>query len=448
MPPFPICLFVVFVFGVLLGALVNWATYTFAWSPRPISPWSPPHEKAPQRRWQDRLPIVGWWGLRREAPIHGAGFWVRPMFVELAMGAGLAVLYWWEVGQLGLINGQVAALPGAPPVFPPLAASPWSLHCVFLSHTILIVLMAAASLVDIDEKIIPDEFTVTGTLLGLVLATILPIGLLPHVDFGFQPPPVHETLAKPKGFQLNPGEQLTLEPTTVNAPNGWPPALLAERSWEGLVISLACYALWCFALTPRIWRGRRGVARGLQVLGTRILRELCRPPLAVIGLTGAAGITAVWWYGGGPWVGLSTALVGMVGSGALVWATRIAGSMALRVEAMGFGDVTLMMMVGAFLGWQAGIIIFFVAPFAGLIAGIVQVVLRRDNVIPYGPYLCLGALFVMVRWADVWTRVQGFSALGWLIPAMLLVVMAMLFVMLVLVRSVKRLFGFEDRGYE
>ena len=56
---------------------------------------------------------------------------------------------------------------------------------------------------------------------------------------------------------------------------------------------------------------------------------------------------------------------------------------------MGFGDVTLMMMVGAFLGWQAGVVIFFLAPFAGLVVGVLQLVLRRDDEIPYGPFLCL-----------------------------------------------------------
>ena len=42
--------------------------------------------------------------------------------------------------------------------------------------------MLAASFIDIDEKIIPDEITVTGTLLGLLIATIVPMSLLPHVS--------------------------------------------------------------------------------------------------------------------------------------------------------------------------------------------------------------------------------------------------------------------------
>ena len=134
--------------------------------------------------------------------------------------------------------------------------------------------------------------------------------------------------------------------------------------------------LWLVALTPRTWRGRRGIRHAaVQYSFARVLREMCRPPLTVIGAAGfVAAIVAIWKIGGPHWLGLSTALVGLVGSGALVWATRIAGSHALGVEAMGFGDVTLMMMVGTFVGWQAGIIVFFVAPFAGIIAGITQLV--------------------------------------------------------------------------
>jgi hypothetical protein len=125
----------------------------------------------------------------------------------------------------------------------------------------------------------------------------------------------------------------------------------------------------------------------------------------------------------------------------MVWAVRIVGSAAMRREAMGFGDVTLMMMIGAFLGWQAGILIFFLAPFAGLVVGLAQVILRRDDVIPYGPFLCLGALVVMVGWGEFWNArphgIQALFGLPWLVPGVLAIGLVMLGAMLVIWRNIK-----------
>src|SRR3954466_10190979 len=61
--------------GLAAGAYVNWAAYTLAWNWRPISPWARPHPEAPRRLASDRLPLYGWFGLRREAPLHGRHFW-------------------------------------------------------------------------------------------------------------------------------------------------------------------------------------------------------------------------------------------------------------------------------------------------------------------------------------------------------------------------------------
>jgi hypothetical protein len=87
---------------------------------------------------------------------------------------------------------------------------------------------------------------------------------------------------------------------------------------------------------------------------------------------------------------------------------------------MGFGDVTLMAMIGAFLGWQTCLIVFFLAPLAGVVLGLVQLVLRRGSEIPYGPFLCLGALAAVVAWASIWDRLSGVFLLGWLVPAAML----------------------------
>ena len=132
-----------------------------------------------------------------------------------------------------------------------------------------------------------------------------------------------------------------------------------------------------------------------------------------------------------------TSLLGLAVSGGLVWGVRIVGTAALNREAMGFGDVTLMMMVGTFLGWQAGIVIFFISPFAGIIVSVVLLVTRSEDVIPYGPFLCLGALFVIVRWADIWNRCQFAFQVGWLMPAVLISCIALLGVMLAVWQQIK-----------
>ena len=440
-PPLVIGLAVAFALGVLAGAVVNWAVYWLAYRRRAISPWSPPPAGAPPRRVADRLPVLGWIGLRRERALHGAGFWIRPLVVELLLGASWAAMYWWEVDRQGLIVRQVEALLVGPlPIGVP--AAPFALLlATFVAHALLIGLMAAASLIDIDEKTIPDSVTLPGTLLALALATVSPASLLPHVDVRFAPPDVGTPLQLP----LPPAVQAAggvayLEPLSLVAPNQWPESLQGAPNWRSLVIGLGCYAVWIFALTPRIWRGRRGVGVGLSVMSARVARSLMRRPLAPLALVGVAAITAVWGYGGGPWLGLLTALVGMVGGGGLVWAVRIVGSAAMRREAMGFGDVTLMMMIGAFLGWQPSVLNFFIAPFAGLVVGVLQLILRRDDVIPYGPFLCLGALAVMIRWADFWNAESSVRAMfewPWLVPAVMAVGVVLLGAMLVIWRNIK-----------
>ena len=125
-----------------------------------------------------------------------------------------------------------------------------------------------------------------------------------------------------------------------------------------------------------------------------------------------------------------TALLGLVGSGAIVWAVRLIGTFALRREAMGFGDVTLMMMVGTFLGWQACLIAFFLAPFAGLLVGIWQLIIRRDDVIPYGPYLCLASAAVVVAWAPIWMWAQPMFAYPLLVISVIAVCLILLGLML------------------
>lgn len=432
--PMPLRLTVLFAAGAVLGTFVNWAIFALAWNPRPISPWSATPAGAMPRRWPDCVPILGWFRLSRETTLHGRLFWVRPLLLEACTGVVIAALYWWEIGRLGLVEGQVAGVI-APPMLP--------LYYQFGSHVLLFCLMLSASFIDIDEKIIPDEITVPGTILGLLLAAFVPMSLLPHVADRAVPPVVGEPIMNPGGgAAMGQGGPLWLEPTTAVAPLAWPPAWaeLNLWNWAPLAVAIACYLLWCFALAPRYWRGRRGPGFAIMLIAARIWREYRRPPMSRIVNIGIVAICVLWpLIGKAGRTGLLTALVGLVGSGLIVWAVRLVGSSSLKREAMGFGDVTLMMMIGTFLGWQACLITFFLAPLPALVTGLMQFVLRRDDVIPFGPYLCIGAAVVVVAWAPIWVWAQPLFAQGWLVPAALVVCLAMLGLILTIWQFIKGL---------
>lgn len=66
-----------------------------------------------------------------------------------------------------------------------------------------------------------------------------------------------------------------------------------------------------------------------------------------------------------------------------------------ETQSMGGGDVKLMAMVGAFLGWKLALLTFFLAPFFGIIAGVVNLITRKSHLIPYGPFLSLAAVLAM-----------------------------------------------------
>ena len=59
-------------------------------------------------------------------------------------------------------------------------------------------------------------------------------------------------------------------------------------------------------------------------------------------------------------------MLGLFVGGGFTYAIRQVFTFVFRREAMGFGDVTLMGMIGAFLGWQAAVLTFFLGPFLGL----------------------------------------------------------------------------------
>ncbi len=104
---------------------------------------------------------------------------------------------------------------------------------------------------------------------------------------------------------------------------------------------------------------------------------------------------------------LQDSLAGALIGGGSIYAIGFIGKILFRKKleaikedsAMGLGDVKLLAMIGAFLGWRKVLLVFFLAPIFGSVAGLALKIRYKAEIIPYGPYLSLAAV-IAVLWGD------------------------------------------------
>ena len=131
-------------------------------------------------------------------------------------------------------------------------------------------------------------------------------------------------------------------------------------------------------------------------------------------------IPVAWfgWLGGPQKISLVSSFIGLAVAGGLIWGIRIVGGLALGQEAMGFGDVTLMCMIGAFLGWQASMAGFVYSIMFAVVFAIILFLITKRGYLAFGPYLCMGSLLALVRWPTVLKEFDHVFILGpWLLVA-------------------------------
>jgi leader peptidase (prepilin peptidase)/N-methyltransferase len=141
--------------------------------------------------------------------------------------------------------------------------------------------------------------------------------------------------------------------------------------------------------------------------------------------------------------GLAVSVAGAVVGGGVIWGVRIIAGWAMREEAMGFGDVILMAMIGSFLGWQPTLVAFFVALLCAVLIGLPLYVFRLQRALPFGPYLSLGAVVVLFGWEAIWRQWSPVFDYGILLPPLALMVGLSLGGALLVVRRVKQMLGFS-----
>ncbi len=111
-----------------------------------------------------------------------------------------------------------------------------------------------------------------------------------------------------------------------------------------------------------------------------------------LSLGGLAAGVLLSFLPGGDWKG---ALAGCLLGGGLLYATAAVYHRVAGIEGMGGGDIKLIAMVGAFLGWRGALFTIFLGSLLGVAGGMIAMRKGTDGLktaIPYGPYLCAAAL--------------------------------------------------------
>ncbi len=104
-------------------------------------------------------------------------------------------------------------------------------------------------------------------------------------------------------------------------------------------------------------------------------------------------------------IGWIDSLLGIVAGGGSLFAVAWGYYLLMGKVGMGGGDIKLLAMIGAFLGWKAVPMVIFLSAFAGSVIGGFYLLLRRDvsdRAIPYGPFLAVAAIATLFWGEELW----------------------------------------------
>ena len=378
-----------FVLGSVLGSFLNVCVYRIPQHEGLIdqlkglvSPGSHCPKCGVPIRKTDNIPILGWLRLKGRCRNCRGKISYRYPLIELLNGLLFVVVYWLEIPYefQTRIEDSCTWSPLGPHI-----VDGWSdiqlLHLRYFYHMILLEALLVASLIDLETMTIPDGSTVPAMVVGVLGAFAL--GQMYLVPVWFQDPAL--AMYAPAGMREMFG-------TMVTHPQFLPPGPESFGQW----------------------------------------------------------FTFPSWVKTAPhFHGLAASLAGLVVGGGLVWGVRLIGQWTLKREAMGFGDVILMALIGSYLGWQPALVAFFLAPFFAMLVTLLRwLVVRfrksqaKETYIPYGPYLSLGAVVVLLSWKWIWPIVGRWFSAGPFVPLLGIALLAMMVPALMMVQLVKRLLGF------
>lgn len=356
--PFHFWTTVYFIVGAMVGSFLNVCIHRM---PRGMSVVHPPSH-CPQCQftipWYLNLPLITWLWLRGRCAKCAAPIPVRYFLVELLTGLAFAVV-WNEFGNA--VAWQQTSLIGAA-------------YCLLLAGLI------AATFIDFEHFIIPDEITLGGTAAGVVVSLAIPV--------------LHnaETIGG------------ALKSSLIGAGTG---ALIV---YAVLLLGKLAFGRQKIELPPdtRIY-----FTEDSLVLPTETIpySELFYRGSDTIHLHATNLELIDRCYSDVP-VRLSqhTLFIGgeKLDPTTIAQMEAVTDQLVVPREAMGLGDVKFMAAIGAFLGWQAAVFSLLVSAVIGAIVGVALIAIgKRDwsAKLPYGPYIALAAviwLFSGHAWEILW----------------------------------------------
>ena len=347
---------VAFVVGAIAGSFLNVVIYRV---PRGISVNSPRRSFCPGCDYQipfyHNVPLVSWVLLLGKCKKCSATISFRYWCVEL-LTAVLFLAAWMRFGD----NPQVV------PVI-------W----------ILIGLLICATFIDFDFQIIPDGVTKGGIIIGVLAALIVPSLAVVLMDFDIPGEGGYKARLRASGL-----------------------AIIGGATGYGLIFSVVVLGKMAFGRKvlkipdTGDWSVVEGEDNPVLVAGNE------RTPFEDLFFVGSERVEIECDKAEVNGKSFENSLIIIHPDRLQVeeeevmiseWKTLGGKARSMRYyrEAMGFGDVKFMALIGAFLGWKAVLFTIFIASVSGTAVSLPAKILRKDSPltrIPFGPYLALGAM--------------------------------------------------------
>ena len=85
----------------------------------------------------------------------------------------------------------------------------------------------------------------------------------------------------------------------------------------------------------------------------------------------------------------------------IMYSLKLLGDFLFKKESMGGGDIKLLFVFGLMFGWQMSLVSIFLAAIIGLPISLLMLKKSEDHVLPFGPYLGLSAILIVLFKIDI-----------------------------------------------